>query len=149
MSRSRPYPGILQVAAVLISCAVGPAQAQTLGLAPSHDISPWRVIGALVFCCVLGGAGALALRYRLQRGRVPARATPAADWRALFSGFGARAKASEPGTQRLQLVETVRLGFNVEVNLLDCDGKSLVVITSPQGPLIANPEAPARAKEPS
>jgi len=146
----RSHSAFWQIAATLaIGFAGWPAHAQTLGLAPTHEVSPWRVVGALVFCCALGGAGALALRYRLRRGSMPSQVARGVNWRTFVSNFAVRPKAIESEARRLRLVETVRLGFNVEVNLLDCDGKSLVVVTSPHGALVAHPDAAAKTGEAS
>lgn len=142
--------------AVLAAGLAGlPARAQTLGLAPAHDISPWRVVGALLFCCVLGAAGALALRYRLRgtasrpRAAARGRGLAAVDWRQAMAGFALKTRTATKEVGRLQVVETVRLGYQVEVNLLECDGKSLVIVTSPQGAFVANPDAPGGTGAPS
>jgi len=126
-----------------------PACAQTLGLAPSHDVSLWRVVGALLFCCALGAAGAFALKYRMRNAAPVARGKARFDWRQLAGDLrlGARPAAQEPG--RLQVVETVRLGYQVEVNLLECDGKGIVIVTSPHGAFVANPDAPDKTGKPS
>lgn len=150
MAQLHPAKASLVFMAALFAGA-WPVHAQTLGLAPDHDISPWRIVGALLFCCVLGALGALALRYRLYgkipiAGKTKANANP---WPQLIAGLSLRTKPASTGTERLKLVETVRLGYQVEVNLLDCDGRSLVVVTSPHGAFIANPDAPDGIGKPS
>ncbi|WP_443751381.1 hypothetical protein [Asticcacaulis solisilvae] len=126
-----------------------PARAQTLGLAPSHDVSPWRIVGALLFCCALGAAGAFALRYRMRTGAGPAPARTAPDWRRLVANFRFAALPAAEAPGRLKLVETVRLGYQVEVNLMECDGKTLVIVTSPHGAFVADPDAPGKSGIPS
>ena len=126
-----------------------PAHGQTLGLAPSHDVSVWRVVAALLFCCALGAAGAFALKFRLRNGAPVARGKARLDWRQLVGDLriGARTGGNEVG--RLKLVETVRLGYQVEVNLLECDGKSIVIVASPHGAFVAGQDAPEKAGNPS
>jgi len=141
---------ICKAPAVLFACAASlPAQAQTLGLAPSHEVSPWRIVGALLFCCVLGLAAALALRFRMRGKAMPTQGLKAVNWRQFMADFGVGTKTSSAGAGRLRLIETARLGYQVEVNLLECDGKSIVVVTSPHGAFVANPDAPDRAGNPS
>ncbi len=136
------------LAAVAAGAAALPAQAQTLGLAPSHDVSPWRVVGALLFCCALGAAGAFALRFRMRtKASAPTRAAP--DWRQLVANFRFGAQPAAEAAGRLKLVETVRLGYQVEVNLMECDGKTLVIVTSPHGAFVADPDAAGKSGSPS
>ena len=128
--------------ALLVAVAATPACAQKLGLAPAHEVSPWRIVGALLFCCVLGIAGAFALQFRL-RGKAPKlQGMKPANWRALLAGFGTAGRSTGAGAGRLRVIETVRLGYQVEVNLLECDGKGIVIVTSPHGAFVANPTAP-------
>lgn len=146
---SRPPTYLRMAVAVLAGCAVAlPVHAQTLGLAPSHDVSPWRIVGALLFCCALGAAGAFALRYRL-RGKTAAPARTAPDWRQLIASLGVGAKPAAEGGGRLRLVETVRLGYQVEVNLMECDGKTMVIVASPHGAFVADSNAPDKSGSPS
>ncbi len=136
-------------AVLCASAASLPAHAQTLGLAPSHEVSPWRILGALVFCCVLGLAAALALRFRMRGKAAPTQGLKATNWRQFMADFGLGTKTSSAGAGRLRVIETVRLGYQVEVNLLECDGKGIVIVTSPHGAFVANPDAPDRAGNPS
>jgi len=136
--------------AFLPLCAASlPVHAQTLGLAPVHEVSPWRVIGALLFCCVLGAAGAFALWYRTRGQALVGRNAKPVTWRNLIANFGAKTKVDDEGAGRLRLVGTVRLGYQVDVNLLDCDGKSVVIVTSPHGAFVADPDAPHGVGRPS
>ena len=134
------------VAIALVSLAGRPAQAQTLGLAHGPEISWWRVVAALVFCCLLGGAGALALRYRL-RGRKPdIRLFNAESWRHLIAGLGIKSKATDEAPSRLKLLQTVHLSYQVDVSLLECDGAIVMIATSPHGAFVVNRDAPVKAE---
>jgi|GEM_PF-1953015 len=137
-------------AAVVMTMMALPAAAQTLGLAPRHEMPAWRVLLALLFCCLLGFAGALALRHRLKAG---------ADAR--MPGLAGQALARilplfriKPGTKtdtpsRLQVVETVSLSHQVDVSLLTCDGATILMVTSQQGAFVVNPDTPQKGIEPS
>jgi flagellar biogenesis protein FliO len=102
---------LLFVAALTNFIWPGVAMAQHLAQADSPDIAWWRVVGALVFCLLLGVLAAFALRKRL-RGGAPV--------------FGAAAK-------RLRLVESVRLSHRVDVCLVECDDRTYLIATSAQG----------------
>jgi flagellar biogenesis protein FliO len=93
----------------------GPACAQTLGRAAGPDIAWWRVLAALLLCLVLGVAGAYALRARLGVGTVPQ-----VPWRL----------GSAPA-KRLRIIESVRVGQQVEVCLIACDGREHLIAVSP------------------
>jgi hypothetical protein len=150
MARFHRHSHIRKALAVLAAgMAAMPAYAQTLGLAPSHEVPMWRVVGALLFCCALGAAGAFALKYRMRNAAPMARGTARFDWRQLAGDLrlGPRPAAQDPG--RLKVVETVRLGYQVEVNLLECDGKSIVIVASPHGAFVAGQDAPDKAGTPS
>jgi len=146
MSRLRLSRYVRAVSAAFAAsvCAL-PAHSQTLGLAPSHDVSLWRVVSALLFCCALGAAGAFALKVRM-RNRPMAQGKVSLDWRQLVGNLRLGARAAGEGTGRLKVVETVRLGYQVEVSLLECDGKAMVIVTSPHGAFVADPEAPVPDK---
>jgi len=131
--------------ALMIGALAAPVHAQTLGLAPSHEVSLWRVVGALVFCLILGAAGAFALRFRMRAKASVAPARTVADWRQLVAGLGIGARPAAETAGRLKLVETVRLGYQVEVNLVECDGKPLVIVVSPHGAVITDPDAPGKS----
>lgn len=150
MLRFRPQSHFPKAFAIIAAGAAAfPACAQTLGLAPNHDVSPWRVVGALLFCCALGAAGAFALKFRMRRAAPVARGGAKLDWRRLVGDFRLGTRAAEDGTGRLKVVETVRLGYQVEVNLLECDGKGIVIVTSPHGAFVANPDGPDKTGGPS
>ncbi len=128
----------------LLSLMAMPACAQTLGLAHGPEISWWRVVAALVFCCLLGGAGALALRYRL-RGQAPnLRLMDAKKWQHLVAALGLKTKGKDSPPPRLQLIETVHLSYQVDVCLLECDGASVMIATSPRGAFVINRDAPTK-----
>jgi hypothetical protein len=98
---------------------------------------------------MLGAAGAFALRFRMRAKAppVPARAVP--DWRQLVAGLGIGTRPAAETAGRLKLVETIRLGYQVEVNLMECDGKPLVIVVSPHGAFVADPDAPGKSGSPS
>jgi len=128
-----------------LSCLVsGSASAQTLGLASSPEVSWWRVVGALVFCCLLGGAGALALRYRLQGQKAHVRTFDAKTLSQLFTGLNFRRLPADGAPARLRLIETVRLSYQVDVSLLECDGVGVMIVTSPHGAFVVDRDAPAK-----
>lgn len=146
------------IPAVLGSMSIGgmafvalPACAQTLGQASGPDISWWRVIGALVFCCLLGLAGALALKYRMQRQGMtakPVRFDPKA-LSGLLDMFRATPAPETGEASRLKVIATVRLSYQVDVSLLESDGKTVMIVTSPQGAFVVNPDAPPSRGKPS
>ena len=88
------------------------ALAQKLGGAPSTDVSWLRVTGALLFCLLLAAAAALVMKGRL-------RGTP-------FS-------SGTEGERQLRLVESLRLSHQVDVCLIECEGRRLLVAATPQG----------------
>jgi len=127
----------------------GSASAQTLGLATGPEVSWWRVIGALVFCCLLGAAGALALRYRLQGRRPAAARINPQTLSQLFAGLDFRRRPADAAAVRLRVIETVRLGYQVEVSLLECDGEGVMIVTSPHGAFVVNRDAPVKSGDAS
>jgi flagellar biogenesis protein FliO len=116
------------IPALALAWAGFPAFAQKLGQAASTDIAWWRVASALVLCLVLAVCAAFALRTRL-RGAAPV--------------FG-------PKDRRLLLVESLRLSHQVDVCLLECDGRRFLVSVSPQGAAILASDlaAPATPGQP-
>lgn len=122
MGRSPSFISGLVLSGLAVLASAGPALAQNLGQAASPDVPVWRVLGALVLCLLLAVGAAFALKTRL-RGTAP-----------LFSVAAQR---------RLQLVETVRLSHQVDVCLLTCDGREIIVAASPHGAVFL-PELPAR-----
>jgi hypothetical protein len=93
----------------------GAAFAQHLGHAQDADIAPWRVAIALIVCLALALAGAFALRWRLRAGP------------AMFA---------TPVERQLRLVETLRLSHQIDICLLECDGRRVLVATTAQGALV-------------
>ena len=132
-------------AAVALSWLSLPVCAQSLGLAPRHEISIWRVLLALAFCCLLGFAGALALKYRLKN-QTPNIKTffNGRPLRDLLPAFRWKPKAGEAVPSRLQVVESVSLPNQVDVSLVACDGAVVMIVTSPHGAFIVNPDKPVK-----
>jgi anti-sigma-K factor RskA len=96
------------------------ATAQTLGRADNDDVSIWRVVAAFALCVVLAVAAALVLRARL--GYLPQLGTGRA--------------------RRLRLVETLRLGRQVSLSIVACDGEEMLLLSSDQsGQLVRRPRA--------
>lgn len=100
----------------LLALTVGQASAQTLGQAPSDAVSFWRVTGALLLCIALGIAAIFVLRSR--------------------SG-ATLARPSLPSfvrkDRRLQLIEILRLNQHVDLCLVACDGKPMLLAASSHG----------------
>jgi flagellar biogenesis protein FliO len=95
------------------------ALAQRLGGAPATDISWWRVVGALIICLALAAGVAFALKTRL-RGALPAM------------------KADD---RQLRLVESLRLSHQIDVCLVECGERRLLIAASPQGATLLAGEA--------
>ncbi|MGE5566075.1 MAG: flagellar biosynthetic protein FliO [Parcubacteria group bacterium] len=96
--------------------AARPVCAQTLGQATGPDVSWWRVLAALLLCLALGVAGAYALRARMG-----VRNAPQLPWRL----------GSAP-TKRLRIIESARVGQQVDVCLIACDDREHLIAVSPQ-----------------
>ncbi len=144
----RAVPGMLSAGGLAVTSL--PVYAQTLGQAGSPEISWWRIIGAFLFCCLLGVAGAFALRYRMRRQGVAGKPV-AFDPRVLtglFEIFQGKADKGE-GEARLKVLSTVRLSYQVDVSLLECDGKTVMIVTSPQGAFVVNPDGSSTPGTPS
>jgi flagellar biogenesis protein FliO len=128
MTRFRTAAATLSVAAPIFAAI--PAFADQLGRAAEDDISLWRVASAFVLCVILAIAGAFLLKAR--GGNVPFLPT--------------HLKRS----QRLRLIETLRLGNNAAVSIVECDGRELLVVSTPQTCEIArdlsSPETRSDAK---
>lgn len=145
---TRAVPGLLSAGG--LAAASLPACAQTLGQAAGPEISWWRIIGAFLFCCLLGIAGAFALKYRMRRQGVAGKPV-AFDPRVLsglFEMFQGKADKGE-GEARLKVLSTVRLSYQVDVSLLECDGKTVMIVTSPQGAFVINPDGSTTRGTPS
>ena len=125
------------VGAVVWLLGTAPALAQTLGQASGAPIAWWRVVGATLLCLVLGVAGVLALKARSDGAR---QSLAAFDLRALFTC------ASSPAEdERLRVVQTVRLGHQVEVSLLAYDDETVLIATFQRLSLL-RPEAARYAR---
>ncbi len=97
-------------AAIFCTFAATTAAAQTLGRADSDDVSVWRVVAAFALCVVLAVAAALVLRARL--------------------GYLPQLGRGRP--RRLRLVETLRLGRQVSLSIVACDGDEMLLLSSDQ-----------------
>jgi flagellar biogenesis protein FliO len=84
--------------------------AQTLGGGAEDDISVWRIVGAFLVCVLLAGAGALVLRHRLGYAQLPR-----------ILGNQAR---------RLRIVESLKLGRQITLSIVQCDERELLLLTS-------------------
>ncbi len=124
-------PRMLSRAGFALAFVVAPrlAFAQRLGGAPSADISWWRVIGALVICLALAAAVAYAMRSRLGGALAPMLSPIKTDER------------------HLKLVESLRLSHQIDVCLVDCEGRRLLIAASPQGAVLLAGEPFASAGE--
>ena len=94
------------------------AQAAPLGQVGDDGVAWWRVAAALIFCLLLAVGGALALRARLGGGVGVRRPT----W----------LRAAQT-TRRLELVETLRVKPQVDLLIVRCDGRQLLISASAQG----------------
>ena len=129
---------------LLASLAGAPAYAQTLGLAHGPEVPWWRVVGALLFCCLLGGLGALALKYRIRKQGGQRRVFDAGNWQRLITNFKLSTRSEDDSVARLRLIQTVHLSYQVDVCLLECDGETVMIATSPNGAFVVNRDAPTK-----
>ena len=94
------------------------AQAAPLGQVGDDGVAWWRVAAALILCLLLAVGGAFALRTRLG------------------GGIAARGplwlRAAQP-TRRLELIETLRVKPQVDLLIVRCDGRELLLSASAQG----------------
>jgi flagellar biogenesis protein FliO len=88
------------------------AHAQALGQGGGVDVPLWRVAAALVLCIVLAVGAAFALRVKM-RGRLPS-----------VRGGSER---------RMRLVENLRLSHQVDLCLVELDGREIIVAATAQG----------------
>jgi flagellar biogenesis protein FliO len=104
-----------------------PASAQTLGLAQEDAVSPWRVVSVLLLGVALAVTAAFMLRKRVtgQDG--------AGGWLIRRPGTGSR---------RLRLVERLRIGQQVDLYIVVCDGQELLIATSAQTVQLLNKLGP-------
>jgi flagellar biogenesis protein FliO len=91
--------------------ATSPALAQHLAEADTSDVPWWRVIGAFILCIALAVGAALALRLR---------------YRGVTMSLGSKAR-------KLQIIESVRIAPQVDVCLLRCENRQLLIAATPHG----------------
>lgn len=91
-----------------------PAAAQVLGQAPDDSVSFWRVAGSLLLCIGLGVGAVLALRKRAGGG-MP-----------VFPGLVRKER-------QLKLIEVLRLNQHVDLCLVACDDKTMLLAASAHG----------------
>lgn len=91
--------------------AAAPAFAQRLGQGMGTEVPVWRVILALAFCLALGAAAIFVLRRRFKGARPLA--------------FGR--------DRRLVLVESLRLGHQVDLCIVSRDGHEYLIAAGPHG----------------
>jgi len=106
------------VAAMLLLHGAFPARAQTLGQGTGPDISILGVLGALVLCLAVAVLAAFVLKART-RGR-------ALSVQTLFG----RSRSQEG---RLRVVETLRLGPQVDLCIVECDASEYLIAISGNG----------------
>jgi hypothetical protein len=108
------------VASLTVFLLSDPAMAQSLGQAGDDGVSLWRVALALLLCMGLAVGGAFLIKARSGSGQLlpwPVLARPA---------------------RRLRLVETLSLRNHVDLNIVTCDGRELLVVTSEKGALLTH-----------
>jgi flagellar biogenesis protein FliO len=120
-------------ALVLLLAAAVPAAAQKLGQGADDGIETWRVVAALALCLGLAVAGAYAIRLRF--GTLPP------------------LLANLRGARQLKLIESLRLGPQSDLHVVECDGQRMLVASSPAGVAIldklsATPPIPGTAAVP-
>lgn len=124
---------ILRAGATALAVALwsAPAFAQKLGQGADDGISLWRVFAVLVLCLALAAFAAFTMKARMGGG---------------LPQFFTRVR----GDRRLQLVETLRLSHQIDLCVVACDGRELLVAASAQGvqllqelPKAGTPESPA------
>ena len=94
------------------------AQAAPLGQVGDDGVAWWRVAAALIFCLLLAVSGAFALRTRLGGGVGVRRPT----W-----------LRTPQTTRRLELIETLRVKPQVDLLIVRCDGRELLLSASAHG----------------
>lgn len=119
-------PAAITTGLALCALLAEAAAAQTLGQGGSPDLPWWRVAGALALCLGLAFAGAFLLKARLGGGALPP-ALAKLKWPVAILSL------PDGAPRRLQLVETVRLSHQIDVCLIRCDDKYLLVAAGPHG----------------
>jgi flagellar biogenesis protein FliO len=117
MNSPRTTAGARLARALAVACCflaqIQTTVAQTLGRGAEDDISVWRIVGAFLVCVLLAGAGALVLRHRLGYAQLP------------------RILGNQ--TRRLRIVESLKLGRQITLSIVQCDGRELLLLTSETG----------------
>lgn len=108
----------MPIAAAVLAAGAAPALAQSLGQASTVHIEWWRVIASFMLCSALAVGGALALRARL----------------------GLPMKVIGASQRRMKLLETLRLSHQVDLCLVSCDGRELMIAASPHGAVLLDPQ---------
>ena len=102
---------------------------QQLGQGSEVDISPWRVLGALLLCVLLAAGAALVMRARM--------------------GVGGAKFWQRPVSGRLKVLETRRIAPQAWVSLIVLDDQEYLVGLSNNGTvLIDKPVTPAPQETP-
>jgi hypothetical protein len=118
-----PAASLAGMATALASQA---ALADRLGQAPDDGPSIWRVAGAFSLCALFAFAGALVLRSR--------------------GGLGALSWLRPATARRLTLVESVRLTPQVQLCIVVCDGREMLLTTAPTGAILLRELGPAEPR---
>jgi hypothetical protein len=113
-----------------------PALAQQLGQGGDVAISWWRVVAALAICLALTLGAGVALRARQKGGGASPGQGPMALLEAVL-----RRRGLGGASQRLKLVETLRLSHQVEVCLCRYDEIDFVIAATPHGAFLVTPGA--------
>lgn len=90
-----------------------PALAQRLGQDSDEGVPAVRVILALILCLALAAAAAFALRARL--------------------GGGALRWTAGRAERRLELRDSLRLPHQVDLSIVRCDGREMLIVASQHG----------------
>jgi len=98
-----------------------PAVAQTLGQGADDGISAWRIVLVLLLCLGLAVFAAFVLKRRMGGAALPS----------FFAGAGRN--------RRMQLVETLRLSHQIDLCIVSCDGREMLVAASAQGARLLQP----------
>ncbi len=108
--------GVAVAALLLFVLHTNCAFAQTLGRGVDGDISFWHVLAALILCIALAIGGILVLRLRM--GLVPLLPLPS---------FAANR------SRRLRLIETLHLAHQIDLCIVACDDREMLVLASAKG----------------
>ncbi|MEH3101087.1 hypothetical protein [Sphingomonas adhaesiva] len=128
MRRGWAWALALALAPALAGWAV-PAAAQRLGGgAAAVDLSPGRILAALLVCVAAAFALAVLLRAR------------GADRSPMWKRVGERWRAPS----RVRVIETRRAGVHADVCLVECDGEQYLLICGPSAQTVLR--APERSR---